>query len=419
MFKTNLSSRKVIVVGAGLAGCAAALSAYEIGSSVEVIESRTKESIIESETTSFEALQNLTPDGDALKLISKYGFNIEPEAVYRGAKIYSPSGRSIDFRLLKPHGYFLRRKGKGSIDHQMIDRIEKAGIEIGFGTRVKSASPDGTITMVRGADIIERKADLIIGADGRSTTVGMSITNPIFRNDIAIGIGRHFKGPHGFEPGIAQCWLGNELCPGEYSYVLPTEDEVTVVTTMRPHMVPKGTSYDEYLDRFLALPSIRVGLASTEMVCRLFGSVPVTPGKRFGHGKILLAGESARLTDPLLGFGMKNSILSGHFAGTSTETKDPLGHYEGRIRSRLLPDLEKRMKAREGIMDRLDDGQIERMLSMIGTVLSENDPNGFFDPKTRRRALGSGIWSVTKRGNFIETMKLMIPLVRANFSFGT
>ncbi len=405
------------MVGAGLAGCAAALSAHENGSIVEVVESRTRGSITESETTSFEALQNLNQEGDALRLTSKYGFDIEPEAVYRGAKIYSPSGRSIDFRLLKPHGYFIRRKGKGSIDHQMIERIEKAGIEIEFGTRVKGASPDGTLTLVRGAEIIERKADLIIGADGRSTTVGMNITNPIFRNDIAIGIGLHYKGPHGFEPGIAQCWLGSELCPGEYSYVLPTEDEVTVVTTMRPHMVPKNTSYDIYLRRFLALPSIKEGLESSNLICKIFGSVPVTPGKRFGQGKILLSGESARLTDPLLGFGMKNAILSGHLAGTSTQTDDPLGYYEEMIRSLLLPDIGRRMKARGGIMDRLDDGQIERMLSMIGTVLSENDPNGFFDPKTRRRALGSGLWSLTRRGYVTETMKLIIPLMRANFSF--
>ncbi len=414
-----MNRKKVIVVGAGLAGCAAAISAYESGASVEVIESRLRASIVESKTTSFEALQNLTQDGDALELISKMGFDIEPEATYLGAKIHSPTGKPLDFRLSRPHGYFIRRRGKGSIDHQMIERIEREDIRIEFGARVERATPDGRLIISKGDDRFEKRADIIIGADGRSTTVGKGISSPLFQKDIAIGIGRHFKGPHGFEPGIAQCWLGSELCPGEYSYVLPTEDEVTVVTTMRPHMVPKGTSYDEYLERFLALPSIREGLGSSKLICNIFGSVPVTPGKQFGQGKILLTGESARLTDPLLGFGMKNSILSGHLAGASTMAEDPLRYYEGLIKSKILPDLGRRMAARRRIMDRLDDRQIEQMISMIDTVLSENDPNAFFDPGTRRRALGSGIWSLTRSGNVTGAMRLMIPLVRANFSLRT
>ena len=413
-----MNRKKVIVVGAGLAGCAAAIGAYECGASVEVIESRLRASIVESKTTSFEALQNLTQDGDALELILKMGFDIEPEATYLGAKIHSPTGRPLDFRLSRPHGYFIRRRGKGSIDHQMIERIEREDIRIEFGARVERATPDGRLIISKGDDRFEKRADIIIGADGRSTTVGKGISSPLFRKDIAIGIGRHFKGPHGFEPGIAQCWLGNKLCPGEYSYVLPTEDEVTVVTTMRPHMVPKGTSYDEYLKRFLAIPSIREDLGSSRRVCDVFGSVPVTPGRRFGKGKVLLAGESARLTDPLLGFGMKNSILSGHLAGSSIAHPDPVDRYTTWINEKIVPDLKKRMRARERIMDSMKDHQIDQMVSMIEVVISGTDVDAFFDSR-RRKALGSGIWSLTRKGYTAQAMKLLLPLVRANFSLKT
>ncbi len=410
-----MNRKKVIVVGAGPSGCAAAISAYESGASVEVIESRQRASIVESETTSFEALQNLTQDGDALELISKMGFDIEPEAAYLGAKIYPPSGKPLDFRLNRPHGYFIRRRGQGSIDHQMIERIERAGIKIEFGTRVEGATPDGRLTITKGDDRFDMRADIIIGADGRSTTVGKGIASPLFRKDIAIGIGRHFKGPHGFEPGIAQCWLGSRLCPGEYSYVLPSREEVTVVTTMRPHMVPKGTSYGEYLERFLATPAIREGLGPSHKVCDVFGSVPVTPGIRFGKGKILLAGESARLTDPLLGFGMKNSILSGHLAGSSIAHVDPVNEYTTWINEKIVPDLKKRMRARETIMDSLEDHQIDQMVSMIEVVISGTEVDAFFDSR-RRKALGSGIWSLTRKGYTAQAMKLLLPLVRANFS---
>ena len=413
-----MNRKKVIVVGAGLAGCAAALSAYENGSSVEVIESRTRRSIIEGETTSFEALQNLTQDGDALELISKMGFDIEPEATYIGARIYPPSGKHLDFRLDRPHGYFIRRRGEGSMDHQMIERIERADMKIEFGTRVERATPDGRLTISKGDDRFEMRADIIIGADGRSTTVGKGIASPLYGKDIAIGIGCHFKGPHGFEPGIAQCWLGSKLCPGEYSYVLPSREEVTVVTTMRPHMVPKGTPYTQYLERFLEIPSIREGLGSSRRICDVFGSVPVTPGRRFGKGRILLAGESARLTDPLLGFGIKNAILSGHLAGSSIAHVDPVKEYTTWINERIVPDLRKRMRARETIMDSLEDHQIDQMVSMIEAVISGTDPDAFFDSR-RRKALGSGIWSLTRKGYAGQAMKLLIPLVRANFSLKT
>jgi digeranylgeranylglycerophospholipid reductase len=331
----------VIVVGGGLAGCAAAIGGAEKGLSVMVLESRARDRI-DNADTSFEALQNLTRREDTLDHFRSYGIDLVPEYPYKGAIINGPGGSQVDFRLNRYHGYFVRRGGKGSIDDQMLKKVERTSTVIAYSSRVTGIDPDGTVNFIQNGHYIKVKGRTIIGADGIGTVAGSGIVPSLNKYDIAIGIGSHFSGPHGFEPGIAECWLGSELCPGEYAYVLPSENEVSVVTTMRPHILPKGKKPSDYLERFLSIPRIKEGLDGTEMISKIAGSVPVRPGKLLGRDRVLLAGEAARLTDPLLGFGIGNAIASGTIAGRSASLEDPLAVYErSEVRS-FVRDNERR-----------------------------------------------------------------------------
>ncbi|MBN1538542.1 MAG: FAD-dependent oxidoreductase, partial [Candidatus Thermoplasmatota archaeon] len=246
----------VLVVGAGLSGCAAAVKAFREGADVLVIESKKEVEIAGGDRTSFEALQNLVQDDDPLDFLNRIGLKVGSEIPYTGAVIHSPSGEKIDMRLRRKHGYFVRRKGPSSIDHQVVKRVMDLGIKILFGCRLDSIYKGNRVRISRNGASGEINAGTVIGADGKATTAGKGIVRPLGSRDLALGMGLQFQGEHGFEPGVAEVWLGSRICPGEYSYVLASEDEVSVVTTMRPHLIRDGMRPRDLLSNFLKIPDI-------------------------------------------------------------------------------------------------------------------------------------------------------------------
>lgn len=408
--------KNVIIIGAGPSGCSAAISAFNEGHEVTVIESRTRSSIIECEKTSFEAFQNLTSSGDAVKFLSNMGIDIKPEYPYIGACVIGPSERVVNIRMNRLHGYFIRRNGKRSLDHQLIEMVEDLEIDIRYGTRLIEAEERGVIKYQdkNGIDITEGR--IIIGADGISSVTGRNISPALRKDDVAVGMGIHFGGEHGFEPGIARCYLGSHLCPGEYAYVLPTEDEVSVVTTMRPHLMRRDLSTKDHLDRFLSIPEIEKGLEGTKKVSNINGAVPVTCGGPLGRGKILLIGEAARLTDPVMGFGMVNAITSGVEAGRSISKKDPLVHYSDIISATLIPDMTRRSRARLKLMDRIDDDSLDKMIDIISEILEHSSPEDIMEETKRRRSMASTIPHLVRCGGLKVAMRYFIPFLYSNFS---
>ncbi|MGA1820943.1 MAG: NAD(P)/FAD-dependent oxidoreductase [Thermoplasmatota archaeon] len=411
-----MNEKKVIVVGAGPAGCTAAIKATEAGNDVILLEARSRDSIFGNGQTSFQAFQNLTSYGDAVEHLSRYGIDVEPEYPYRGARLIGPSGRSVEIRLRRSHGYFIRRGGEGSLDCQLMKEAERSDADIRFETTVLEAKDNGRITYRKGKRIRSGKADLVIGADGMGTVAGRGITTPLSNRDVAVGIGYHFEGDHGFEPGIAECWLGSHLCPGEYAYVLPTENEVSVVATMRPHLMRTGSRPVDYLNRFMSQPDIRDRLGGVRISNMIMGGVPVTAGGPLGKNRILLTGEAARLTDPLLGFGMVNAVISGASAASCIGEEDPLLEYNSSMEGSILPDLRSRLRIRNDILDRIDDGSLDRVVDSIETMMRRSDPDDFFERKTRRKALISSFPDLINTGGIRVAVKYLMPFLYSNFS---
>jgi digeranylgeranylglycerophospholipid reductase len=415
MSDNGVDGKKVVVIGAGLSGCSAAISAAVEGHDVIIMESRSREHIVEG-PTSFEAFQNLTSKGDALAYLSANGIDADPEYLYGGARLTGPSGKYVEIDLNRPHGYFIRRGGKGSLDHQLLERADGLGIEIRFHTRLLDAKENGIITFEsRGGKKI-LKTDVIIGADGLGSTAGKRIVSPLSKKEIAVGIGYHFRGVHGFDPGTAECWIGSGICPGEYAYALPTEKEFSIVTTMRPHLMRSGIRPRDYLNRFMSIPSIKKRMGDAVAVNEITGGVPVSQGGPLGKGRILLTGEAARLTDPLLGFGMINGMVSGKIAGKCISCDDPLMEYKRILGYEILSDLRSRMKIRRGILDIVDDETLDRMIDVMGVISGRVDPDLFFHQETRRRALLSCFPALIMSGGITTTVRFLIPFLQANFS---
>jgi flavin-dependent dehydrogenase len=278
------------------------------------------------------------------------------------------------------------------------------------------ARPDGfaVIRTEKGRHFL--KANVLIGADGRSTSAGSGITDPLQKEDIAIGVGHHYHGDHGFEPGMAECWLGSRTCPGEYAYVLPSKHEVTVVTTFRPHLAPLNVRPSDFLQRFLSLKEVKERLEGTEKMSNVWGSIPVKAGGTLGKGKVLLAGEAARTTDPMLGFGMKNAIISGYLAGLSSNSDDPLFQYVDLMRSFMTKDLSRRMVLRRRMLDVIGDDALEGLVGTLASISRTIHPDLFDRPGNALRVVGEFLRSLPLGRDTVNAVRYLIPFALANYS---
>jgi flavin-dependent dehydrogenase len=162
---------------------------------------------------------------------------------------------------------------------------------------------------------------------------------------------------------------------------------------------------------------IKKGLKGARMVSKVRGCVPVRPGGYPGKGRILLAGEAGRLTDPLLGFGMKNAVISGSLAGSSAATNDPLLFYIDALEAEMLKDLRRRMSARTRIADRLTDRTIEDLLKVAGSILENGDTALFFDPERRWKEIWKTVRKLPRKSDLILALRYILPILAANFSF--
>jgi hypothetical protein len=119
----------------------------------------------------------------------------------------------------------------------------------------------------------------------------------------------------------------------------------------------------------------------------------------------------------MLGFGMMNSIISGHLAGSYASSPDPLRFYSGAINETIGRDLRSRARARSRIIDAAPDRTIDDLLVIADKVLAKVEPERFFDPDMRKRALISSIPTLIRNGGARKTRGLLLPLINANYSF--
>jgi len=125
-----------------------------------------------------------------------------------------------------------------------------------------------------------------------------------------------------------------------------------------------------YLDRFLAA---HPDLGRGQVLQEIAGAVSVsTPLERTVTAGLMLAGDAARMIDPLTGGGIVNGCLAariaGEVAGEAVAASDFgaafLNRYERRWRERLEDDLYRNYLIKERLLG-LDDERISRIVRAL------------------------------------------------------
>src|SRR5256885_9700325 len=300
----------VLVVGAGPTGSTAAKFAALGGADVLLIENRSEIG---------------TPvrcgEGVAKRWLEEIGLAPSREFICHevdGARIIAPDGTTLlldETRAGNECGYILERD---LFDRVLAREAAKAGAEIMIKTSaVALLREDGRVLGARCehmGDTFDVRADVVIGADGFESQVGRwaGLETHLRTRDIDACLQYTLVGVEG-DPRLNDFYLGS-CAPGGYAEVVWKEADVANVGIgVNLSKIRDRADAKKYLD---ALIEKTPSLARGEIVEEVAGAVSVAPPlERTGAPGGMLAGDAARLNDPLTGGGILDGRVSGKYAG--------------------------------------------------------------------------------------------------------
>jgi len=357
----------VLVIGAGPAGSMAARYAAMAGGRTLLLEKRAEIGV-----------PVRCGGGVAKRWLEEVGIPPSPAFVLhevQGARVFAPDGSCLVVDAAQTGdgaGFTIDRI---AFDRYLAAEAARAGAEIRIRTSAVGLLMDGGRVVGARCEHMGRtydvRADLVIGADGFESQVGRwaGLATPLRPRDVDACLEYTMVGVEG-DPRYDDIHVGS-CAPGGYAWVFwKGRDAANVGIGVNLSRVEDRGDAKAYLDRFLRdHPSLGRGQVLQETA----GAVSVSPPlERTIADGLLLAGDAARLNDPLTGGGILNACLSGRFAGQvageALAAEDCrasfLERYERRWRTRLEERLYRHYVVKEKLLG-MDDATIGRIVRAL------------------------------------------------------
>ncbi|BAI61552.1 geranylgeranyl reductase [Methanocella paludicola SANAE] len=360
----------VIVVGAGPAGSVAATTAARKGLDVLLIEKR----------------QEIGVPVRCAEGVIKAGLDefieYDPKwvcAEVRRGRIHAPDGNMLCFSQEDTAGYILDRK---IFDRSLAKTAAHAGSEVQVKTQatgliIEDGCVKGITGKCRGQEF-EARAKVIIGADGVESKIGRQagLLGPLRLKDVE-SCAEFLVSGIDIDPDCLELYFGNKLSPGGYLWVFPKgKNEANIgVANLADRL--NGAHPIDYLERYVS-----EHFPDGKIIQVVSGAVPVCnlPG-RLSMSGLLLAGDGARLVDPLLGAGIMNAMISGRMAGNIAANAINAGDvsakalktYDHEIRSTIGKAIRRNYRVKEFIVGS-SDLQMNLMIAAAKKLNVESIP---------------------------------------------
>jgi digeranylgeranylglycerophospholipid reductase len=385
----------IIVVGAGPSGSSAAKKAAEQGLKVLLIEKRQEigEPIRCGEAVFKKSLiEIIKPDPKCI--CSK---------IFCG-RVYGPDGRSINLTSNGNEiGYVLYRN---IFDRELVRSAAASGVEVRTKTSATSLIiKNGIVTGIKGkhlGDDFMSYAKIVVGADGIESKIGRmaGIDTALKLNEIGTCAQYHVSDIN-IDPSVVELYSGRYIAPGGYAWVFPKgEREANIGIGMIGKYVRDKHPVD-HLNDFISKK-----FPDGKIIGYMAGGVPSRDiPERISTGGLLLAGDAARLCDPLTGAGIINGIKSGNIAGevaskaiiSGDVSAKALQEYDREIWRSMGISLQRNHIMKEAMI-RMTDGQYSLIIDMLKAMGIERiDANDFLGNIYTKGAISFSLLSLFLR----------------------
>lgn len=298
----------MLVVGAGPAGSAAATAAARAGAAVTVVDRakfpRDKICGDAISNTALALVDELAGDGAASSV---------PGARVSGAVAIFPDGTAVRRSYGDSPGRIIERT---DFDDLLRRGAERAGARVVEGVQVRSLIRRGERVVGAEGPSLRLHADVVIVADGTASLAWNALgLEPPEPTALGVSMTAYYKGL-GRPGGESEHYFEKSL-PTGYGWIFPeVEGRSNVGVYLRVDRYRKGgVKLRELFQNFVARHPVRFHSAKEDGPVRSWSlplatlaDVPTAPG-------LLVAGDAARLIDPLTGEGIWHALASGKLAG--------------------------------------------------------------------------------------------------------
>lgn len=300
------SSYDVLVVGAGPAGSLAAKEAADAGCSVLLVEKRPAiglplrcaEGIVREDLEEF-----FQPDKKWISACIDKAFFTGPDG--RRITVMSKSGETV--------GYTLNRK---IFDAELAWQAEEAGSEVYVHALAEPLIEDGRVAGAKityhGAEHIVH-AKIVIACDGVesafSKAAGIDTTVSLKELDSCV---QYYVSGIDWDESANGFWFSKTESPGGYIWVFSKGKGRANIGIGIPGIESEtGRRAKDLLDAF-----VQKHFPDAVVLEKISGGVSICkPLKCTVDDNLIIAGDAARLSDPLTGGGIYNAFVSGKLAG--------------------------------------------------------------------------------------------------------
>lgn len=346
----------VVIVGAGPAGCTAAIYAHQMGLKVALLEAR---------STGKDKICGDAVAGKCIPILKELGL-LEtiaqgPHGYSTGVIFSSPKGAVVNITFNPPgakqktDGYVVRRKVFDAVlMRKALDTIGSDNLRLQF--KVGAVEREGSrVTGVRGRQFGSEtdelyRAKVVIGCDGYKSVVAHEVG--AFERDPdhwVSALRQYWQGVEGMSEAIEVHFV-DDIIPG-YFWIFPLEDGKANVGLGMLEKDIKARDIDlrELMAKAIANPLFQKRFANAKpMEKPVQWELPLGSKRRkmFGDGW-MLAGDAAGLIDPFTGEGVGGAMHSGKMAAQAAKEAIDAGdlseaflkRYDERFWSYLGPEM--------------------------------------------------------------------------------
>jgi menaquinone-9 beta-reductase len=302
-----------IVIGAGPAGCAAAISLAQTGRSVALCD----KARFPRDKTCGDGLTT-----GALRRLESLGLDEITVSSFRrvdALAVRAPSGRQVLLPFRRGPGMFAAVARRFELDAALVARARSVGANVFENARFQSLRPEGDDSLrVRLDGNEELRGHYIVGADGAWSEVRRAVVGPT-----AADRRPEWMAWRGYEHGTDRertapmwVWFARDLLPG-YAWSFPLADGSVNVGVATVGLTGKrlADSWRSTLDSpfFRSLGTTGAALEAPARAWPIPARLDLAGLTELG-GRLLFVGDAAGAADPFTGEGIGQALQTGSAA---------------------------------------------------------------------------------------------------------